>query len=177
MKRDTRLHIAHATGKRVQGTCNKLFQKLSVRCKEPTKDEKATFVSDGNEQYTNAIEKYYLTETVNYAQLVKVKEGGRLVSKEKRTIFGKVDWIETVLIERYNLTLRLGISRLVRDTLCFSKAKGMLDKHLELYQCYSNLIRKHIGLGGKTPCMAEGITNHKWTWEEMLTFKILTLVY
>jgi hypothetical protein len=57
----------------------------------------------------------------------------------------------------------------------------MLDNHLDVYQCYINLIRPHSTLTMKTeegqknieqtPCMAEGITDHIWTWEEFLMFK------
>lgn len=121
---------------------------------------------------------------INYGQLVKEREKGRVVGKTRTIIFGAMDNgdIDTVYIERYNLTLRNGISRLVRKSLCFSKCKGMLDSHLDVYQCYNNFIRinstltierpkgeKNINL---TPCMAEGIADHVWTWKEMLMFKI-----
>lgn len=173
LKADTKLHLAHSAGKREQKTCDKLFQKLCVRCREPTVQEKATFISDGNEEYTNAIEKYYLTETINYGQLIKIRENGKVVDRIKKVVFGEVDWIETVYIERYNLTLRNGISRLIRKTICFSKEKIMFDDHLEIYQAYNNLIRKHSSLKRRTPCMAEGITDHIWTWEELLMFKVV----
>ena len=118
--------------------------------------------------------KYYFVETINYGQLVKIRdENGRLIGKEKRVIFGEVDWIETVYIERYNLTLRNGISRLVRKTISFTKVRKMLEKHLDVYQAYYNLIKEHISLDGRTPCMAEGITDHKWTWDELLEFKTI----
>ena len=159
---------------------------MCLRCQEPTEEDKATFTSDGNPQYTNSIEKYYLTETINYGQLVKVRENGRLVKKLKKVIFGELDWIETVYIERHNLTLRNGISRLIRKTICFSKEKYMLDDHLEIYEAYNNLIRLNEALTirreckkniSRIPCMAEEITDHRWTWEEFLNFKLLPLVY
>ncbi len=182
MKADTKLQIAHATGKKDQSTCDRLFQKLCLRCREPTEEEKATFISDGNTQYTNSIQKYYLIETVNYGQLIKVRENGRLVKKLKKVIFGELDWIETIYIERHNLTLRNGISRLIRKTICFTKEMRMLDDHLDIYEAYNNLIRLNEALiikrKGKrnirrTPCMAEGITDHRWTWEELLRFKVI----
>lgn len=151
-----------------------MFQKLCVRCREPTREEKATFISNGNDQYINSIEKYYLVETVNYGQLIKIRENERVVGRKKRVVFGEVDWIETVYIERYVLTVRHGISGLVRKTITFSKDKDMLDDHLEIYQAYNNLIRLNEGLTIKregkrnirrTPCMVEGITDHRWTWE------------
>jgi hypothetical protein len=90
--------------------------------------------------------------------------------------------IDTVYVERYNLTVRHGISRLVRRSLCFSKCKEMLDNHLDVYQCYNNLIRVNSALTIKTekgekniertPCMAEGITDHVWTWKELLMLKV-----
>ena len=99
-------------------------------------------------------------------------------------IFGEVDeaGIDTVYVEIYNLTLRHGISRLVRESLCFSKCKEMLDNHLDAYPCYNNLIRVNSALTIKTkkgekdiertPCMAEDITDHIWTWKEFLMFKV-----
>jgi len=72
------------------------------------------------------------------------------------------------------------ISRLVRESLCFSKCKKMLDNHLDVYQCYNNLIRVNSALTiktkkgekniGRTPCMAEGISDHIWTWKGLLMF-------
>jgi len=57
----------------------------------------------------------------------------------------------------------------------------MLDKHLDEYQCYNNLIRVNSALTIKTkngekdiertPCMAEDITDRIWAWKEILTFK------
>ncbi len=154
----------------------------------PTKHKKATFASDGNDQYTKAILKNFDVETVNYGQLVKEREKGRVIGKTRTIIFGEVgdECIDTVYVERYNLTLRHGISRLVRKSLCFSKCKEMLDNHLDVYQCYNNLIRVNSALTIKTkkgekniertPCMAEGITNHIWTWKELLMFKISSTI-
>jgi IS1 family transposase len=152
--------------------------------KAPAKDAKATFVSDGNDQYTTALLKNFDADTINYGQLVKERENGRVVGKTRTVIFGNLEDkdIETVYVERYNLTLRHGISRLVRKSLCFSKCKEMLDNHLDVYQCYNNLIRTNSALTvetpkgirniERTPCMAEGIAEHPWTWKKFLMFKI-----
>ncbi|MEA2075414.1 MAG: IS1 family transposase, partial [Euryarchaeota archaeon] len=174
---------AHSTGKRVQATADKLMETVRKRGKKPTETEKATFISDGNDQYAKAILDNFEAETVNYGQLIKEREKGRVVGKTRMVIFGEVDeaGIDTVYVERYNLTLRHGISRLVRKSLCFSKCKEMLDNHLDVYQCYNNLIRVNSALTIKTkkdekniertPCMAEGIADHIWTWKELLMFK------
>ncbi|RZB28807.1 MAG: hypothetical protein AEth_01809 [Candidatus Argoarchaeum ethanivorans] len=149
----------------------------------PDTDDKAVFASVGNDQYTTALLGNFDPDTINYGPLVKERERGRVVGKTRTTIFGdlEVGDIETVYVERYNLTLRHRISRLVWKSLCFSKCKNMLDDHLDLYQCYTNLIRPHLSLAietpkgvrniERTPCMAKGITNHSWTWREFLMFK------
>jgi hypothetical protein len=160
------------------------METVRKRGKIPTEAEKATFISDGNDQYINAILNNFEAETINYGQLIKERDGGRVVSKTKMIIFGEVDdaGIDTVYVERYNLTLRHDISRLVRKSLCFSKCKAMLDNHLDVYQCYNNLIRVNSALTIKTekgekniertPCMVEGITDHIWRWKELLMFKV-----
>lgn len=149
----------------------------------PTKEEKATFESDGNDQYINALLENFDKDTINYGQIIKERAKGRVVGKTRTIIFGEmyVDDIDTVYIERYNLTLRHGISRLVRKSLCFSKCKEMLDNHLDVYQCYNNVIRVNSSLTiekpkgvkniHRTPCMAENITDHIWTWKEQLMYR------
>jgi hypothetical protein len=90
----------------------------------------ATFFSDGNDQYTKAIVKNFDVETINYGQLIKEREEGRVVGKTRTIIFGEVDSLDTSYVERYYLTLRHGISRLVWKSLCFSKCKEMLDNQV-----------------------------------------------
>ena len=101
------------------------METVRKRGKKPTEDAKATFISDGNDQYINAILDNFEAETINYGQLIKEREGGRVVGKTKMVIFGEVDDadIDTVYVERDNLTLRHGISRLVRKSLCFPSTK------------------------------------------------------
>jgi len=187
--RDTKLELAHATGKRQQEVADELIAKTKKRCKPPTKDKKATFYSDGNDQYPKALMKHYDKDTINYGQIIKEKEKGKVVKKTRKIIIGKMNIkdIETVNIERYNNTMRHGISRLVRKTLCFSKCKEMLDDHLDVNQCHYNFIRSHSSLTieteegerniERTPCMAEGITDHIWSWDELLKFKAFRICH
>jgi IS1 family transposase len=144
----------------VQETTNALLALVKNRGKAPDKDDKATFVSDGNNQYIKALLENFDVDAINYGQLVKERDNGRVVGKTRTIIFGslEVDEIETVYVERYNLTLRHGISKLVRKSLCFSKCKEILDDHQDLYQCYTNFIRTHSALTIKTPM---GIQKHR----------------
>nr|QNO42897.1 hypothetical protein NICIAEDM_00004 [Methanosarcinales archaeon ANME-2c ERB4]QNO43427.1 hypothetical protein MJEPJOLK_00001 [Methanosarcinales archaeon ANME-2c ERB4]QNO44030.1 hypothetical protein JGGIPCKB_00003 [Methanosarcinales archaeon ANME-2c ERB4]QNO50448.1 hypothetical protein BPCBKEJI_00026 [Methanosarcinales archaeon ANME-2c ERB4] len=145
---DTKLHLAHSIGKRVQETADNLMKTTRKRCRMPTDGEKARFTSDGNDQYISAILKSFDRKTIDYGQIIKKRENGRVVGKIRSVVFGEMDAvdIDTVYIERSNLTMRLGISRLVRKSLCFSKCKDMLDCHIDLYQCSNNLIRVNSSL-------------------------------
>ncbi|GCC10816.1 IS1 transposase [archaeon] len=185
-KTDTKLHLAHSTGKRIQDTADRLTTtvKKCGKGKAPAKDDKATFISDGNDQYTTTLLENFDADTINYVQLVKERENGRVMGKTMTIIFGSMENedIDTVYVERYNLTLRHGISRLVRKSLCFSKCREMLDNHLDVYQCYNNLIKTNSALSiethkgiknlTRTPCMVEEITEHPWTWKEFLMSKV-----
>jgi IS1 family transposase len=108
IKSDTKLHLVHCTGKRVQETANALLALVKNRGKAPDMDDKATFVSDGNNQYTKALFENFDVNAINYGQLVKERNNGRVLGKTRTIIFGslEVDEIETVYVERYNLTLR-----------------------------------------------------------------------
>jgi len=91
------------------------METVRKRGKKPTEDKKATFISDGNDQYLTAILANFEAEAINYGQLIKERESGRVVGKTRMVIVGDVDEAgidTTVYVERYNLTLRHGISRL-----------------------------------------------------------------
>nr|AAU83481.1 hypothetical protein GZ28G7_44 [uncultured archaeon GZfos28G7] len=78
----------------MQDTADELMKTVRKRGKKPTEDEKATFASDGNVQYTGAILENFDMETINYGQLVKEREGGRVVGKTRTIIFGEVDDVD-----------------------------------------------------------------------------------
>ena len=120
-----------------------------------------------------------------YIQLVKEKKGNRVVRVYKRLVFGEGELAgaNTSYVERNNLTVRQSIARFVRRTLSFSKRRERHRGHLSLYKAWYNLVKTHKGLRlrctkpgrrwkQRTPAMAAGITDHIWTLEELLTFKI-----
>lgn len=100
--------------------------------------------------------------------------------------------INTSYVERNNLTLRQGSKRLTRKTLGFSKELPWLEKQLWLATTYYHFVLPHDGLklplntviptnGGRgspkrwqscTPAMAAGITDHVWTMEELLSYRV-----
>ena len=64
--------------------------------------------------------------------------------------------------------MRMQMRRFTRLTNAFSKRLQNLKAALALHFLYYNFIRIHQSLR-ITPAMQAGITNHIWTWEELLT--------
>jgi IS1 family transposase len=99
--------------------------------------------------------------------------------------------INTSFIERNNLTCRQCNGRLSRKVLSFSKDLTWLEKHLWLSLAYYHFVLPHAGLTQPlpqplptrgtgspkkwlpfTPAMAAGITDHVWTMEELLSYRV-----
>lgn len=138
----------------------------------PFPDSKIDFFTDGNDDYTYVLPKYYAKTCMNYGQLVKIRERGTLIGKDRRTIFGDVEQrdIETTDVENFNGILRERNGRLVRKTKCFSKQKCELENHLHLFQFYWNFMNNFRR--NTSPAMLEGLTNHVWTWNDFFYFRI-----
>jgi len=131
-----------------------------------------------------------------YGQLIKKKRQGRLqelvyrvrCGAERLTELGLS--ISTSLIERLNLTLRHALAPLVRKSQCFCKDRAQMRRRVTFFQAFYNFARPHMSLRlplseqetsalglihpkwqHRTPGMAAGLTNHVWTFRELLTAK------
>jgi len=140
------------------------------RIKLPSPEEKIQIFSDGNDDYEYVLLEYYAESCINYGQLIKIREGGRVVDKIKRVVFGspEINEIETTNIENFNGILRERVGRLVRKTKCHAKRKSCLIKSLELIQCYWNVMNPLHGK--KTPAMKESLTKYIWKWDDFLMY-------
>jgi IS1 family transposase len=134
-----------------------------------------------------------------YAQVDKRREGGRVVAVRRRIVFGSAadiaqllaadacgQQINTAYVERNHLTSRQSNGRLVRKTLSHSKKVEFLKRHIALEDAVYNFVRPHAALrlrlpqrgahGRKweqrTPAMAAGLTDHIWTLEELLRYRL-----
>lgn len=122
-----------------------------------------------------------------YVQVVKHREGGRVVQVETKVIYGDAKTLEfvggqTSYVERTNLTSRQMNGRLVRKTLSFSKELELLKAASVWEDAAYNLtrpvktLRVEIAAAEATKCkyqqrspaMAAGLTNHLWTVKELL---------
>ena len=217
-----RLVPAFVIGKRLQENANLLLQRLkTVSC-----GFIPFFTSDQLYHYPHALlNAYGLPEvivdipgkrgrkpkpkllppsTLLYAQVVKQRQGGRVVQVTKKVIFGTEEAIQTRLalsttsqtintsfVERNNLTCRQGNGRLSRKVLSFSKDLTWMEKHLWLSLSYYHFVLPHaslaqalpepqptLGAGSPkkslpvTPAMKAGITDHVWTLEELLSYRV-----
>jgi len=124
---------------------------------------------------------------LHYATVHKTRDNGRIVKVERRIVFGKEQDINNILehspvsqaintsfVERNNLTLRQHSRRLTRKTNGFSKVQRNLEAQVILVMAYYNFVLSHgtlkiKGQGERTPAMAAGLTDHKWSMIELLT--------
>jgi transposase-like protein/IS1 family transposase len=99
--------------------------------------------------------------------------------------------LNTAFIERVNLTVRHGVAALARRTWATVQQAPQLLAHLEWWRAYYHFVRPHASLrvalvqprerGGKlvaqrfrqrTPAMAAGRTNRRWTAREVLSYPL-----
>ena len=100
--------------------------------------------------------------------------------------------INTYGVERNNLTIRQQSRRMSRKVNAFSKDRDYLEHQLTLAFAYYHFVAPHRGLrqrlphalptkGRKgsykrwkpvTPAMAAGLTDHVWTLDELLSFRV-----
>jgi len=193
-------------------------KKLVTRLDEITDETIPFFTSDELHHYERAIlETYGIVQEVptrtgkrgrppkpklipppelRYAQVVKKREKGRVVSMETTVVFGEHEEVKKLLasspvsksinisfIERNNLTLRQGSRRLTRGTNGFSKELPKLESQLYLASGYYHFVKTHLGLrqkltGGikkwqqRTPALAAQITDHIWSTKELLVYRV-----
>ena len=140
MKRNSLLLLGFTIGKRTLETCRSLFETVFPRLQLPFPETPLELFSDGNNDYTQIILEFYSRPCVNYGQLVKVKESGRVVDKIKRNVIGKstLGSIETTAVENFNSILRERVGRLVRKTKSFSKKGSRFRNAIEFFQCHWN---------------------------------------
>lgn len=168
--------MAFSVGKWTQETCKHMIKQIPGRFVPLPKNEgKVTFYSDGNDDYTYVLPQFFPIQKLEYGQLIKVKNGGRIVDKIKRAVYGAPSEsdIETTDIENFHGILRERLGRLVRKTKCYSKLKSRLEYAMELFRCHWDFMNS---LGGKdTPAMLEGLSEDIMSWHQFFYFPLSIL--
>jgi transposase InsO family protein len=128
-------------------------------------------------------------------KLVRVTHVMRLGTEEALQValqrLGFSGRLNTAFIERVNLTIRHGVAALARRTWATAQQSPHLLAHLEWWRAYYHFVRPHESLqvalvqpqarGGKrlaqryrqrTPAMAAGRTNRRWSMREVLCYPL-----
>ena len=130
-------------------------------------------------------------------QVIKHHSGRRLVGVTRRVVLGTAAAITTTLtatgtgtgintsdIERLNATFRAALSPLVRRGRALVRGEGVLTGWMDLVGCADNFCWEHDSLRvsaepgerlkwrARTPAMAAGLTDHRWTMHELLSHPI-----
>jgi hypothetical protein len=155
----------YSVGRWTQDTCREMI----TRVKDCLKDGKPTFYSDGNDDYLYVLPEFF--QELDYGQIVKIRENGKVVDKVKRTMIGNpiTTSIETYNVENMNSILRNHLSRLIRKGKGFTKKAARLHDAIALFQFIRNFI--HPLKSKKTPAMIEELTEQVWTWKKLLTYQ------
>jgi hypothetical protein len=81
--------------------------------------------------------------------------------------------INTAYIERLNATFRERLAPLARRTRAGAHKPCTLEAGMWLVGTTYNLVWRHCSLGeGRTPAMAAGLTEHRWSVEELLSYPV-----
>ena len=137
-----------------------------------------------------------------YAQVVKAYRRRRLVGVTHRVVFGTMERVEQVLaacgrkintafVERLNLDIRQRVAAVGRRVNTLGQGEEGLQQQLALYHAYYNFCLPHSSLrqpllvpeatNGRgsaklwrpcTPAMAAGLTDHVWSLEEVLRYRV-----
>ena len=129
-----------------------------------------------------------LAAGVMIAQLIKRHERRRVVEVLRRVVVGSEAevisrvigtqrsiraLINTAYIERLNATFRTRLAPLVRRTRAGAHKRCTLEWGMWLVGSCYNFVWVHRSLGEeRTPAMAAGLTDHRWTMEELLAFPV-----
>jgi transposase-like protein/IS1 family transposase len=175
IERHSKLVLNIAMGKRDQRTTDVFIEGV----RHATAHCKFQITTDGFASYRSAITTTLHDRLTGFAQLIKVyrapQDGEKryspaeVASVEVVPVMGQPDpeRICTSIVERSNLSIRMGTRRFTRLTNAFSKK---WENHWAAVACwfaFYNFCRVHKSLR-VTPAMAAGIADHVWSVRELL---------
>ena len=170
---DTKLMVSWLAGDRDLHYANIFMQDVADRL-----THRISLTTDGLRSYLDAVYNAFGND-IDYTMLIKIygpdKSGAGRYSPPVVTgikhepICGnpEPDAINTSFVERSNLTMRMQMRRYTRLTNGHSKK---VENHIHMnaaFFTYYNFCRVHMTIK-KTPAMAAGISDHRWTLEDLI---------
>ena len=193
IERASRFVVAHASGPREEALAARVFAQPKAR----SAGQALPWCSDGWRPYPEQLRRAYrqpvrtgrrgrpplrLPDGVRLTQTIKHRDvHGRLLRVETRATFGApVDQPALVHVERRHGVCRDRLNALTRKTHAFAKTAATWDALLDLHVFEQNWLHPHpalrqpvVALGRvynqRTPAMALRLSDHVWTWRELLT--------
>jgi IS1 family transposase len=180
---DTKLVPSWLVGMREAADARLFIADLRSRLMAP----RVQITTDGHRPYVEAIEAEF-GQDVDYAMLIKTYgiddnmaasptarrySPNKVTGEQVRVISGDPDpsLVSTSIVERQNLTMRMGMRRFTRLTNGFSKKVENHAAMVSLHFMHYNFARPHMALGKRTtPAMAAGVADHVWTCDEIAAF-------
>jgi IS1 family transposase len=187
MDPDSKLMVCWLVGQRSPSACREFIADLAGRLAS-----RVQITTDGYTTYISAVENAFGWDGADFAQLVKIYassgvtgEGSAAarryspavcIGAEKHWVMGDPDpdHVSTSMVERSNLTMRMGMRRFTRLTNAFSKKVENHAHSVDIHFMYYNFVRPHATLTKAhphryptTPAMAAGIADHVWTVEDL----------
>ena len=174
IERHTKLVLNIAMGKRDQSTTDVFIDGV----RDAISSRNFQITTDGFTPYRTAVADTF-GYGIDFAQLIKVyraaPEGERryspaqIASTEVVPVMGRPDpeRICTSIVERSNLSLRMGLRRFTRLTNAFSKKWENHWSAVVLWYTYYNFCRVHKTLR-VTPAMEAGVADRVWSINDLL---------
>jgi IS1 family transposase len=172
---DTKLVVSYHVGGRGPDDAVTFMHDLASRLRS-----RVQLTTDGHMPYLVAVPNAFGNE-IDYATLIKLYGSpkateqrryspAQLIGIDRRPQIGSPDetHISTSYVERQNLTMRMSMRRFTRLTNGFSKKVENHVAAISLHFFHYNFCRPHQTLGGKTPAMVAGVTDHVWPLSELI---------
>lgn len=184
LDRDSKLIINHLVGKRRGDNARTFLTDLKGRI-----TSRFQLSTDGWLGYTGwnaGVRRVFGDDSIDYGS--EVKQFGNVISRvstnkpvprrfnpivckwvKRMAQIGNPDLskVNTSRAERLNLSVRLFNRRFTRLTLGYSKKLANHKAAAALFTAFHNFVRVHSA-HGQTPAMAAGLTDHKWTVEDLI---------
>ncbi|MDD5371005.1 MAG: hypothetical protein PHQ40_18145 [Anaerolineaceae bacterium] len=157
---------------------------------EPLAGRKLVWVLLNDFIYAQVIKHQRRRRTVEVEQRILCGEAAAY--RERLKCAGLSGRINSSFVERINLTIRQCVSKLTRRTWGPAHYPSELVEHLEWWRSYYHFVRCHESLSvalakprrrkgnqiplryrKRTPAMAAGLTNRRWTVKELLSYPLL----